>query len=130
MACIMTPAFLAANMQSLRKYIEHVGLTGTTVRQLALGVLFPTGGLADWFLSHTPSRALSWRAPSACRPPTCGTKPQFAEELAPKVSGERPPFRSYRHAFRDLFHSLNDPRVGAQWDGGKSYGEQTLAKAG
>ena len=29
----LAPAFLAANMQSLRKYIEHVGLTGSTVNR-------------------------------------------------------------------------------------------------
>ena len=68
----LAPVFLAANMQSLRKYIEHVGLTGSTVNSCTRSIV-SHGWLGRTRFFHTPSRALSWRASSACGPPTCGT---------------------------------------------------------
>ena len=45
--------------------------------------------------------------------------PQFVAVLVPARPDELPPFASYWHAFLDLFRSLADPRVGAQWGIGK-----------
>ena len=50
-------------------------------------------------------------------------------ELNPQTDGERPPFRNYRHAFRDLLENLANPRVGAQWREAKSAGPREMARA-
>jgi fatty acid desaturase len=109
----LAPAFLAANMQSLRKYIEHVGLTGSTVNSCTRSIVSGgwLGRLVSFTLLHEPYHGVHHRYAGLRH----AELPQFVEELAPKTLGERPPFRSYRHAFLDLLHSLTDPRVGAQW---------------
>jgi fatty acid desaturase len=109
----LAPAFLAANMQSLRKYIEHVGLMGSTVNSSTRSIVSDgwLGRLVSFTLLHEPYHGVHHRHAGLPH----AELPQFAGELAPKAAGERPPFRSYRHAFGDLFHSLADPRVGAQW---------------
>lgn len=109
----VAPAYLAANMQSWRKYIEHVGLTGSTVNSSTRSIIpkGPLGWLVAFTLLHEPYHGVHhWRAglPHA-------ELPQHASELEPKAPDEIPPFPSYRHAFIDLFRSLADPRVGAQW---------------
>ena len=49
--------------------------------------------------------------------------------LVPATPGEREPFPSYWHAFLDLFRSLADPRVGAQWHVANAGGTRKLARA-
>ena len=44
----LIPAWLAANMQSLRKYVEHVGLTGSTVNGSTRSIV-AKGCVADFF---------------------------------------------------------------------------------
>jgi fatty acid desaturase len=107
------PAFLAANMQSWRKYIEHVGLSGSTVNGSTRSIVSkgPLGRLVALSLLHEPYHGVHhWHAgvPHA-------ELPGFVSELEPKNPGEVAPFPSYRHAFMHLFQSLADPRVGAQW---------------
>ena len=109
------PAWLAANMQSLRKYVEHVGLTGATVNSSTRSIV-AEGWFANFVtftLLHEPYHGVHhWR--SGLPHPEL---PQHAAALAPSVPEERPPFRNYRSALRDLFVNLPDPRVGAQWRG-------------
>jgi fatty acid desaturase len=109
----LAPALLAANMQSLRKYIEHVGLLGSTVNSSTRSIVSDgwVGRLVSFTLLHEPYHGVHHRHAGLPH----AELPQFAGELAPKVAGERPPFRSYWHAFGDLFQSLANPRVGAQW---------------
>jgi fatty acid desaturase len=109
----LVPDFLAANMQSWRKYIEHVGLTGSTVNSSTRSIVSngPLGRLVALSLLHEPYHGVHhWHAgiPHA-------ELPQFISELEPKNPDEIAPFPSYRHAFVHLFRSLADPRVGAQW---------------
>ena len=109
----LAPAFLAANMQSWRKYIEHVGLTGSTVNGSTRSIVSegPLGRLVALSLLHEPYHGVHhWHAgvPHA-------ELPGFVSELEPKNPGEVAPFPSYRHAFMHLFQNLADPRVGAQW---------------
>jgi fatty acid desaturase len=109
----LVPAYVAANLQSWRKYIEHVGMTGSTVNSstrsiVALG--WP-GQLVAFTLLHEPYHGvhhLHVGLPHA-------ELPRRASELLPSVPEERLPFPSYRHALLDLLLSLADPRVGAQW---------------
>ena len=48
----------------------------------------------------------------------------------PKTLEEMPPFRSYGHAFVDLWRNLADPRVGAQWREVPATTAEGLADAG
>jgi fatty acid desaturase len=111
----LLPAWLAANMQSLRKYVEHVGLTGSTVNGSTRSIV-AEGWLADFVtftLLHEPYHGIHhWR--SGLPHPEL---PQHTAALEPNTADERPPFRTYRAALRDLFVNLPDPRVGAQWRG-------------
>lgn len=109
------PAWIAANMQSLRKYVEHVGLTGSTVNSSTRSIV-ATGWVADFItftLLHEPYHGVHhWRSGL-----THPYLPLHAEALEPKSEEERPPFRTYSAALYDVFINLADPKVGAQWRG-------------
>src|ERR1700726_4047498 len=109
----LVPAILAANLQSWRKYIEHVGLAGSTGdtsprRIVAHGWL---GRLVALTLLHEPYHGVHHKHAGLPH----AELPQLASELLPTAPEERSPYRSYRHALLDLLRSLADPRVGAQW---------------
>jgi fatty acid desaturase len=111
----LIPGWLAANMQSVRKYIEHVGLTGSTANSSTRSIVAEGwfGRFVCFTLLHEPYHGihhLHSGLPHA-------ELPQHAVELEPAVPGERPPFSSYRAAVYDLLKNLGDPRVGAQWRG-------------
>ncbi|HVK15987.1 MAG TPA: fatty acid desaturase [Fimbriiglobus sp.] len=107
------PACAAGNMHSLRKYTEHMGMTGSTVLGLTRTVVpaGPLGRLLSFTLFNVnyhgvhhyyaamPQRSLS----------------RFAEDLRPGAPGEETIYPSYRAAFRAMLPSLADPRVGPQW---------------
>jgi fatty acid desaturase len=124
----LIPAILAANMQSLRKYVEHVGLTGSTVNSSTRSIV-AEGWWANFIiftLLHEPYHGVHhWR--SGLPHPEL---PRHAAALEPTVPEERPPFRSYRAALRDVFINLPDPRVGAQWLGVSKPTRQELARQG
>lgn len=109
----LVPAWLAANLQSWRKYIEHVGLQGNTANSSTRSIVAKgwIGRLVAFTLLHEPYHGLHHMhagLPHAHLPP-------LANELQPRAVEERPPFPSYTCALLDLFRSLADPRVGAQW---------------
>jgi fatty acid desaturase len=109
----LAPAYLASNMQSWRKYIEHVGLTGSTVNSSTRSIVSngPLGKLVAFTLLHEPYHGVHHRHAGIPH----AELPQLASELEPKNPGEVSPFPSYRHAFVHLLRSLRDPRAGAQW---------------
>src|SRR5688572_27239252 len=122
----LLPAWLAANMQSLRKYVEHVGLTGSTVNGSTRSVVGEGWGAAfvNFTLLHEPYHGVHhWR--SGLKHPEL---PQHASALEPRGEEERPPFRTFGAALRDLFINLPDPKVGAQWLGVARTTRQELAK--
>lgn len=109
----LAPTFLAANLQSWRKYIEHVGLTGSTINSATRNVIpqkWP-GRLLAFTLLHEPYHGVHHMH--------AGLKhaelPAHSSKLLPATPEERPPFPSYLHALGDLLRCLPDPRVGAQW---------------
>jgi fatty acid desaturase len=124
----LIPAWLAANMQSLRKYVEHVGLTGSTVNSSTRSIV-AEGWVATFLnftLLHEPYHGVHhWR--SGLPHPEL---PDHAAALKPIVDAERPPFRSFGAAVHDLFINLADPRVGAQWRGAARTTRQELARRG
>ena len=120
------PAWLAANMQSLRKYVEHVGLTGSTVNSSTRSIV-AEGWVATFLnftLLHEPYHGVHhWR--SGLPHPEL---PRHAAALEPSADEERPPFRTFGAAVRDLFINLADPRVGAQWRGIAKPTRQEMAR--
>lgn len=109
----VAPVWIAGNLQSWRKYVEHVGLTGSTVRSATRSIVADDvwGKLVSFTLLHEPYHGvhhLRVGLPHA-------ELPAHAEDLQPANTEEHPPFRSYGHAARHLMHCLSDPRVGAQW---------------
>lgn len=109
----LAPAYLAASMQSWRKYIEHVGLTGSTINSATRSIVSegPLGRLVSFTLLHEPYHGIHHRRPGLPH----AELPRFASELTPARPEEPTPFPSYRHALRDLLRHLRDPRVGARW---------------
>ena len=109
----LAPAFIAGNLQSWRKYVEHIGLTGGTVNSATRHIVAEgwTGRLVAFTLLHEPYHGvhhLHLGIPHA-------ELPHHVAEILPTTPDERPPFPSYRSAMLDVFRSLGDPRVGAQW---------------
>jgi fatty acid desaturase len=109
----LVPAYIAANLQSWRKYIEHVGLTGATIRSATRSIVCETwlGRLVSWTLLHEPYHGVHHQRAGL----THAELPQYAWDLQPERSDETAPFPSYRHALIHLLQSLSDPQVGAHW---------------
>ena len=112
------PALLAGNMQSLRKYIEHMGLTGSTVLGSTRSVVSrgPIGRLVAFSLFDITYHGVHHRFAGMPH----AKMPEFTSVLTPTNAEEPAPYPSYRSALRDMLQSLGDPRVGAQWDGSPS----------
>lgn len=113
----LAPAIIAANLQSWRKYIEHVGLDGNTVNSSTRSIVAEGWGgrLVSFSLLHEPFHGVHHKRTGLSH----AELPQFAADLQPVAAEERPPFRSYSHALSDLVRHLPDPRVGAQWRAAK-----------
>lgn len=109
----LAPAIVAANLQSWRKYIEHVGMTGDTVNGSTRSIVAKSwmGRLFAFTLLHEPFHGVHHQRAGLPH----AVLPQYVEELQPKKPGERPPYPSYRNALVELMHCLADPRVGPQW---------------
>lgn len=109
----LAPALLAANLQSWRKYIEHVGLTGDTVNGSTRSIVARSwlGRLLAFSLLHEPFHGVHHQKAGLPH----SVLPQYVEKLQPKHPGERMPYPSYRNALLDLIRSLANPRVGPQW---------------
>ena len=123
----VVPAWLAANMQSFRKYVEHVGLTGSTVNSSTRSIVAEgwVARFVNFTLLHEPYHGVHhWR--SGLPHPEL---PDHAAVLEPNAAEERPPFRTFGAAVRDLFIHLADPRVGAQWRGVTRTTRHKLARA-
>lgn len=109
----LVPAYLAANLQSWRKYIEHVGMTGSTVNSSTRNIIAKgwLGSLVSFTLLHEPYHGVHHLHVGLPH----SRLPQHASDLLPTRPEESPPFPSYRHALVDLFKKLANPCVGAQW---------------
>lgn len=109
----LVPAILAANLQSWRKYIEHVGMTGDTVNSSTRSIVAKSwlGRLVAFTLLHEPFHGVHHQRAGLPH----SVLSQHVEKLQPKNPGERLPYPSYRNALVELAHCLADPRVGPQW---------------
>ncbi|MEO8352026.1 MAG: fatty acid desaturase [Chthoniobacteraceae bacterium] len=109
----LAPAFVAANLQSWRKYIEHVGLTGTTVNAATRSIVAKSwlGRVVAFTLLHEPFHGIHHQRSGLPH----FVVPQHTDRLVPQHPEERIPYASYREALLDLLRSLSDPHVGPQW---------------
>jgi fatty acid desaturase len=109
----LAPAFLAANLQNWRKYIEHVGMTGETVNSSTRSIVAKSwlGRLLALTLLHEPFHGVHHQRAGLPH----SVLPQHVEKLQPKKPGERIPYLGYRYALVELMRCLADPRVGPQW---------------
>lgn len=107
------PAIVAGNLQSWRKYIEHVGLTGKTIRAGTRSIVSDTvaGRIFAFTLLHEPYHGVHHLHAGL----THAELPSRRASLTPTEADEVAPFPSYRHALWHLLHCLADPRVGPQW---------------
>jgi fatty acid desaturase len=107
----LAPAVLAANLQSWRKYIEHVGMTGDTVNSTTRSIVAKSwmGRLVAFTLLHEPFHGVHHQRSGLPH----SVLPQHVEKLRPKKPGERTPYPSYRYALIELMRCLADPRVGS-----------------
>lgn len=108
------PAFVAGNLQSWRKYIEHVGLCGNTGRSATRSIVD-----VDWrgkcvavSLLHQPLHGV--HHVQATLP--YHEMPRNRHLIEPVEDGDTVPYPNYRSAFADLLRCLADPRVGGQWN--------------
>ena len=107
------PAFTAANLQSWRKYIEHVGLTGSTVRSATRSIVADdwVGRFISFTLLHEPFHGVHHLRGGLSH----AEMPLYAADLQPETPEEHAPYTSYTRALVNLLRELADPRVGAQW---------------
>ncbi len=111
----MIPALVAGSMHSWRKYIEHMGLTGSTVMGLTRTVV-PQGRMGRFLafsMFNIPYHGVHHyyaRMPQAFLP-------RFASVLTPQTPEEQTIYPTYWSAFWAMLPALADPRVGPQWNG-------------
>lgn len=114
----LAPGIIAGNLQTWRKYIEHVGLSGHTDKSATRSIVADSwsGRLLSLTLLHEPFHGVHHLR--AGLPHT--ELPRHAALLVPTVEGEMAPFPNYRSALMDLVRNLSDPRSGSHWPNPKT----------
>lgn len=107
------PAVVAGNLQSWRKYIEHVGLSGHTARSATRSIVTKTwsGRLISLTLLHEPFHGIHHLKVALPHEEL----PRHAALLEPTTDGDLPPFPNYRSAVMHLLRNLADPKSGSHW---------------
>ena len=96
-----------------RPPIEHVGLTGSTVKSSTRSIV--SEGRLDRLLAFTLLREPHHGVHRQRAGLPHAELPQHASSLVPTTPEEQRPYPSCRCALLDLLRRLADPRVGAQW---------------
>ena len=109
----LAPAIIAGNLQSWRKYIEHVGLSGHTAKGATRSIIADTwaGRLLSLTLLHEPFHTVHHLRVGLPHPEL----PWHRALLVPTVADDVAPFPNYRSALMHLLHNLSDPRSGSHW---------------
>lgn len=109
----VAPALIAGNLQSWRKYIEHVGLKGHTARSATRSIVADTwtGRLLSLTLLHEPLHGIHHIRAGLPH----SEYPEHVDLLQPQFEGEVAPFPNYRSALKHLLRNLSDPRSGSHW---------------
>ncbi len=111
--CVGAPAVIAGNLQSWRKYVEHVGLHGHTAKSATRSIIADDwmGRFVSLTLLHEPYHAVHHMRAGLHH----YELPLHADSLQPTEEGELPTFPSYWSAIKHLMAELSDPRVGSHW---------------
>jgi fatty acid desaturase len=114
----LIPGVIAGNLQSWRKYIEHVGLRGHTARSATRSIVADTwsGRLLSLTLLHEPLHGIHHVKMAL----THDKLPQYTAVLEPDDEGDIAPFPNYRSAMVHLFRNLSDPKSGSHWPASNS----------
>ena len=109
----VVPAIIAGNLQSWRKYIEHVGLSGHTARSATRCIITDTwaGRFISVTLLHEPFHGVHHIHAGLPH----YEMPGCSSLLQPADAGDVPPFPNYRSAIMDLLRNLSNPRSGSHW---------------
>lgn len=122
----LIPGFIAGNLQSWRKYIEHVGLRGNTSRSATRSIIADTwtGKALSLTLLHEPLHGIHHVKMTLPH----YELPQRTEWLNPSEEGDTTPYPNYRSAIFDLLKELRDPKVGGQWETKDTRTEESFAE--
>jgi fatty acid desaturase len=114
----LAPAIIAGNLQSWRKYIEHVGLSGHTAKGATRTIIADTwaGRMLSLTLLHEPFHTVHHLRVGLPHPEL----PRHKALLMPTGDGDLAPFPNYRSALLDLLRNLSDPRSGSHWADSKT----------
>lgn len=109
----LLPGIIAGNLQSWRKYIEHVGLSGHTARSATRSIVADTwsGKLLSLTLLHEPFHGIHHIKMALPHEKL----PRHAGLLEPEEEGDVAPFPNYRAAVMHLLRNLGDPKSGSHW---------------
>lgn len=109
----LIPGIIAGNLQSWRKYIEHVGLTGHSARSATRSVVADSwsGRFLSLTLLHEPFHGIHHLKLTL----PYDKLPQHAPLLEPEDDGDVAPFPNYRSAVMHLLRNLSDPKSGSHW---------------
>lgn len=109
----LAPGVIAGNLQSWRKYIEHVGLTGHTARSATRSIVSNSlsGRVFSLTLLHEPLHGIHHIKMSL----PYDELPKHTPLLEPDEEGDIPPFPNYRSALLHLLRNLSDPKSGSHW---------------
>ncbi len=115
-SCYLVPAMLAANIQSLRKYVEHLGLLANgpveATRTVVHHSLF--GKLVDFTWFNISLHGVHHRYATIPENKTAAAYP-LVYPAGNNAPSSGPVFPSYFAAFLDMARHLSDPKAGAQW---------------
>jgi fatty acid desaturase len=111
--CFGAPAVIAGNLQSWRKYVEHIGLHGHTAKSATRSIIADTwtGRFLSVTLLHEPFHAVHHMRAGLHH----YELPLHAKSLQPSVEGELTPFPNYWSAIKHVLSEMKDPRVGSHW---------------
>lgn len=109
----LVPSWLAGNIQSLRKYVEHVGMFGNGATTATRTVYHQgwLGKLIDFTWFNIPLHGVHHRFASLPQDRVAAAFPLVYSD----DESLRHVYPSYTAAFLDLLPHLKDPRTGGQW---------------
>jgi fatty acid desaturase len=112
----LAPSLIAGNLQSLRKFTEHLGLLGQDVPSTTRTVLDPSvaGRLLSASLLHIDLHGVHHRRAKIPHFRLPEAVPVVYEHELSNPAGANL-FRSYPAAIWAMLKTLGDPRVGTQW---------------
>lgn len=122
----VVPALVTGSMYALRKYIEHMGLTGDTPAGLSRSVVHqdPLGKLYTFTMFNIGYHGVHHAYSSM----PAHSLPNFTQALADEHGETETVYPTYRAAFRAMMPSLVDPRIGPQWKIGDASGTTTVSR--